>query len=373
MIRYAFLFIRYDKPKSIGVVLGIIISIFLVGQQTGIFLFLTGTMSALVDNIEADLWVVDNRTADANALGPIDTRIGRQVESLPGVIKAYPLIITRGTAKFPRGRSAPVQMIGTQPPHFRGGPWQILSGRMGDLVEEGAVSTDIFDRKILNNAGPGTAFELNGRRVHVAVQTRGVRGFGATYVFTTLDRARALGDIPPNKVSAFLVETAGGADIPTIRDHINTTMYGVRAWTKKDLSRSTVSTILGTSGIAFSVGTLIIFATLSGIIIIGLTMYSAAVDRLRDYGTLKAIGADNRTIRNLILTQALIFALVGYGIAIVLIEGFRSGISNSGILFEYTIAVRIGFFIVTLAISLGGAVFAMRRISRLEPASVFRT
>ncbi len=198
-------------------------------------------------------------------------------------------------------------MIGVLPPRFRGGPWQILSGRMGDLVEEGAVSTDIFDRKILNNAGPGTAFELNGRRVHVAVQTRGVRGFGATYIFTTLDRARALGDFPANKVSAFLVETADRADIKTIRNHINTTMYGVRAWTKKELSRSTVSTILGTSGIAFSVGTLIIFATLSGIIIIGLTMYSAAVDRLRDYGTLKAIGADNRTIRNLILTQALIF------------------------------------------------------------------
>jgi putative ABC transport system permease protein len=373
MFRFALLFIRYDKPKSIGVILGIIISIFLVGQQTGIFLFLTGAMSALVDNTEADLWVVDNRTGDANALGPIDARIGRQVESLPGVGKAYPLIITRGTAKFPRGRSAPVQLIGTLPPRFRGGPWQILSGRMEDLVEDGAVSTDLFDRKILNNAGPGTAFELNGRRVSVAVQTRGVRGFGATYVFTTLDRARALGDFPQNKVSAFLVETVEGADILTIRDHINATMYGVRAWTKKDLSRSTVSTILGTSGIAFSVGTLIIFAALTGIVIIGLTMYSAAVDRLRDYGTLKAIGADNRTIRNLILTQALIFALIGYGIAIVFIEGFRSGISNSGILFEYSVAVRIGFFVVTLLISLGGAIFAMRRISRLEPASVFRS
>ncbi len=372
MFRFALLFIRYDKPKSIGVVLGIIISIFLVGQQTGIFLFLTGTMSALVDNIESDLWVVDNRTTDANALGPIDTRIGRQIESLPGVIKAYPLIVARGTAKFPRGRSAPVQMIGTQPPHFLGGPWQIISGRMENLLEDGAVSTDIFDRKILNNAGPGTAFEINGRRVRVAVQTRGVRGFGSTYVFTTLDRARAIGDIPQNKVSAFLIKTEGGADIPTIRDHINTTMYGVRAWTKKDLSRSTVSTILGTSGIAFSIGTLIIFATLSGIIIIGLTMYSAAVDRLRDYGTFKAIGADNRTIRNLILIQAMVFALVGYGIAVVLIEGFRSGISNSGILFEYSNAVRIAFFVVTLAISLGGAIFAMRRISRLEPASVFR-
>jgi putative ABC transport system permease protein len=75
----------------------------------------------------------------------------------------------------------------------------------------------------------------------------------------------------------------------------------------------------------------------------------------------------------LILAQALCFALFAYGIAILLIEGFRKGISNSGILFDYSLGIKIGFFVLTILISLGGAVFAMRRISKLEPASVFRT
>ena len=86
MLRTALRFITYDKPRSIGVVLGIIISVFLVGQQTGIFLFLTGAMSSLVDNTEADLWIVDDKTTNANALGEIDVRVGRAVESLPGVL-----------------------------------------------------------------------------------------------------------------------------------------------------------------------------------------------------------------------------------------------------------------------------------------------
>lgn len=372
MFRFALRFISYDKPKSLGVVLGIIISIFLVGQQTGIFLFLTGAMSSLVDNIEADIWVVDSRTTNVNALGQIDVRIGRQMESLPGIVKASPLVISGGTAKFSGGRTAPVQLIGAQPPGFRGGPWNITSGSLSDLVEEGAVSTDVFDRKTLNNAAPGSSFEINGRRVTVALETRGVRGFGATYVFTTIDRARALGGIPSHKANAFLIDLDGSVDAEAMSSYINRTMYGVKAWTKADFSRATVTTILSTSGIALSIGTLIIFAAVSGIIIIGLTMYSAAVDRLRDYGTLKAIGADNRYIRNLILTQALCFALVGYGIAVVLIEGFRSGIANSGVLFSYNTPIKLGFFLMTLIISMGGAVFAMRRIGRLEPASVFR-
>jgi putative ABC transport system permease protein len=205
MLRFAFRFITYDKAKSIGVVLGIVISTFLVGQQTGIFLFLTGAMASLVDNTRTDLWVVDNKTTNVNALGMIDVRVGRQLESIPGVRKAYPFIVTGGMAKFEAGQSSPVQIIGVQPPNFRGGPWRIINGRLSDLLEEGAVSVDIFERKNLNNAGMGTAFEINGRRAHIAVESRGVRGFGGIFMFTTVSRARDFGGLPSTKISAFLV------------------------------------------------------------------------------------------------------------------------------------------------------------------------
>lgn len=372
MIKFALQFIKFDKPKSIGVVLGIVISVFLVGQQTGIFLFLTGAMSALVDNTKADIWVVDNQTKNANALGQIDVRIGYQIESLPGIKKAYPFIVAGGLAKFKGGQSAPIQVVGVQPPRFIGGPWRIREGVLTDLLEQGGVTVEYFERQNLNNARVGTQFEINGKRVFAAVETYGVRGFGATYIFTTISRARELTSMPRTMVSSFLVDIEDGEDPAIIRDRINRTMFGVRAWTQDELSKATVSTILATSGIAFSIGTLIIFAAIAGMIIIGLTMYSAAVDRLRDYGTFKAIGADNLYIRNLILTQALFFSLFGYGLAIVLIEGFRNGIANSGILFIYSLPVKIGFFVITLVISMGGAIFAMRRIAKLEPASVFK-
>ncbi len=372
MIKYALRFILYDKPKSLGVILGIIISIFLVGQQTGIFLFLTGAMSALVDNTDADLWVVDDRTTNVNALGTIDTRVGRQVEAIPGVVKAAPMVFAGGTAKFRDGRAAPVQVIGVQPPHFAGGPWNVVSGHLLDLLEPGAVSADVFDRETLNDFDMETQFEINGERAMIKVITRGVRGFGATYIFSTLAQARKLGKIPETDVNAYLVDLEPGTDPVPVRDWINENIFAVRAWLKDDFSDATVATILSTSGIAFSIGTLILFAAFAGMVIIGLTMYSAAVERLQDYGTLKAIGANNRYVRNLIFLQALIFAFIGFGAAVLLIEGFRQGIANSGILFDYGLRIRIVFLAVTFIISLGGAAFAMRRISKLEPASVFR-
>ena len=186
MLRFAVRFVSYDKAKSIGVVIGIVVSTFLVGQQTGIFYYLTGAMSALVDNAQADLWVVDNRTTDANTLGQIDVRVGRQVASLPGVARVYPLVVAGATARFPRGKSAGLTLIGAQPPAFRGGPWNVVAGSPEALLEEGAVSVDVFDRSTLSDARMGTRFEINGRQAFIALETRGARGFGATYVATPL-------------------------------------------------------------------------------------------------------------------------------------------------------------------------------------------
>lgn len=372
MLKTAFRFLVYDKPKSIGALAGIVISIFLIGQQSGIFIFLTNSMSTVVKHSNADLWVVDSRTTNATALGTIDTRIAREVEAIPGVQHVYPLVIAGGSAKFPNGKSAGISLIGAQPPSFIGGPWGIINGNVNNLMVDGAVSTDYFDSKLLGDAKFGDYFEISGKKVFIATQAAGTRGFGALNVFTTIDRARNLANLPNYKISAVLVHLKPGADPEIVKARINKYIFGVKAWSKEEFATETILTILRSSGIAVSFGTLIIFATISGFVIIGLTLYSAAIDRIRDYGTLKAIGATNRYVTKLILTQALLFAIFGYIIGYALIEGFRNGIAKSGVFFTYPWFMKVAFLVLTVLISLGGALFAIRRITKLEPASVFR-
>jgi len=362
----------YDKPKTLGALLGVVIANFLIGQQTGIFLFLTGAMASLVNNTQTDLWVVDTRTTNVNAMRQLDVRYGTALESIEGVEKVYPYLIAGGSAKFENGKTYGVQLVGSQAPDFRGGPWNIAEGNPQNLIEEGAVSADYFDRAALGGANFGEYFEINGKKVHIAAQTRGARGFGAVYMFTTIDRARYLSKTSKSKVSAFFVKVAPQTDPAVVRDRINRNLEGVRAWLPKDFSEATITTILSTSGIAISFGTLIVFAIISGMVIIGLTLYSAAIDRIKDYATLKAIGASNGYVARLILVQALIIALVGFVIGSGLVEAFRSGIARAGTFFEITLGIRIALFGITLLISLGGAYFAIRRIVQTEPATVFR-
>ncbi|MFN8288045.1 MAG: ABC transporter permease [Chitinophagales bacterium] len=372
MFKAALRFIVYDKPKSLGALFGVIISVFLIGQQVGIFIFLTNMMSNLVDHIDADIWVIDNRSTNANALGQIAAKYQLETWSIPGVEQTYPLVLSASAAKFMDGSSGGVTLVGSQAPAFVGGPWNISGGPVTNLLFDNAVTTEFYDSKLLGNAQLGTHFEIGGKRAWVALQTRGARGFGASYVFTTIERARYLGNFPKDKISAVLIKLKPGANPEETVRLINKNIYGVKAWTKKDLSAATVKTVLGSSGIATSVGTLILFAIISGSIVIGLTLYSAATDRLKDYATLKAIGATNAYVRNLILTQAIIFAAIGFVIAIGLMEGFRLGIANAGVMFSYTWLMYAAFAFITILISASGAVAAINRITKVEPASVFR-
>ena len=374
-LKTALKFIRFDKAKSIGVVVGIMISTFLIGQQLGVFIFLTNAMKALATNVKADIWVVDSKTQDVNQLGKMDIRTLRAVQSIAGVKAAFPIFIGGGAANFNNGTSGNVTLIGVDIAQLNSllDPSKIIAGQPTDLQTDAAVSGELYDKKNLGeNIDIGTEFEINGKRAFFALQTKAFRGFGSSFCVTTIERARFYANQSPNTISAVLIKMQPGIDADSLSALINKSIFGIRAWPAKRLETATLKRILSSSGIALSTGTLIAFALIAGFFIIGLTMYSSALDRLKDYGTLKAIGASNVFIRRLILSQALIFAIVGFAVAYLLLEGFRKGVASSGLIFSFSPLILLSIFSVITLISLGGASFALRRISGVEPAAVFR-
>ncbi len=375
MLKVAWKFIRFDKAKSIGVIVGILISTFLIGQQLGVFFFLSGLMGALATDVKADIWVVDSKTNDVNQLGRIDVRNLRAVQGIDGVKEAFPILISGASCNYENGTSGAITLIGVDANQLNSVllPSKINEGKTADLQTDGAVSGEYYEKKNLGGKiDVGTDFEINGKRAFFAVQTKGFRGFGSSFCVTTIERARYYSNQPLSTISAVLVNVQPGANTAEVVANINTTVRGVKAWPAQQLAASSVKKILSSSGIALSTGTLIIFALIAGFFIIGLTMYSSALDRLKDYGTLKAIGAGNAYITRLILTQALLFSVVGFLVGLALLEGFRQGVANSGLIFSFSPLMLLGMFTTIGLISLSGASFALSRIRSVEPAAVFR-
>lgn len=375
MLKIAWRFIKYDKAKSIGVIVGILISTFLIGQQLGVFFFLSDLMGTLANDVKADIWVVDSKTDDVNQLGKLDIRNLHSVQSIEGVKEAFPLVISGAACNFENGTSGAITLLGVDEYHMEAliQKDKIIGGKISDLQLDGAISAEYFEKKNLGgNIDLRTNLEINGKRAFIVMQTKGFRGFGSSFCITTIERARFYANQPVTSISALLVNVKDPKEIDNVVARINASIFGVRAWTSPNLSSSSVKKILASSGIALSTGTLIIFALISGFFIIGLTMYSSALDRLKDYGTLKAIGAGNKYITRLILTQAMLFTIVGFIIGVGFLQGFRLGVANSGLIFSFSPLLLLIMFTTIGLISLGGASFALSRIRSVEPAAVFR-
>jgi putative ABC transport system permease protein len=118
------------------------------------------------------------------------------------------------------------------------------------------------------------------------------------------------------------------------------------------------------SGIALLVGTLVV----------GLVIYTATVERRREYGVLKALGAPGTLLYRVVGIQAMTIAgagsLLGIGLTVVvarLITQLRP---------QFLIVLAPGSVVLALAsgalMALAAALLPARVLARLAPAEVFR-
>lgn len=377
MLGLAFKFIRYDRAKSIGIVTAIVISIFLIGQQLSLLFYLMGLMGNLVGNAPVsaqEIWIIEGQSRNLNAINRIDRRLVQEIGSLPGIAKTHPVVFAPAQATFLDGKTASVMLVGGHAPWFVMGPIpsRIDEGEIAALAEPNTVSAEFYSAKSWDtDLFAGKPIEINGRRARIGLITRNAQTFGASVMYTSLENARFLGNVDPSQISLIVAELLPEADKQQLITQINQLYPHLRAWDAQELRKSTVREILVSSNMGTSFGTLVIFAAISGFFIIGLTLYSSALDRLRDYGTLKAIGAKNGYVSRLIVAQAFLYAVVGYALAMFLLIAFKFGVIGAGLVIEITPAFALSLLLITLLISIGGSLFAVRKISGLEPASVF--
>jgi len=377
MLALAFKFIRFDRAKSIGIITAIVISIFLIGQQLSLLFFLMGLMGNLVGNApvkEQDLWIIEAQSNNINAVNNIDQRLVQQLASLQEIAQTFPVVITPAQATFLDGKTASVSLVGTNSPEFVMGPnvEKIIQGNIISLLQPATVSAEFFSAKTWNtDIVMDKPIEINGKSAKISLITKNAQAFGASLMYTSIENARSLGNALPTKVSLIIARLKPEANKQQVIQDIQQLFPQLRAWDAKALQQSTVKEILISSNMGMSFGTLVLFAMISGFFIIGLTLYSSALDRIKDYGTLKAIGATNGYVNKLIIAQAFLYAVIGYGIALLLLIAFKLGVAKSGLLIEISLSFAIFLLFVTLLISVGGSLFAVRKIAKLEPASVF--
>ena len=111
---------------------------------------------------------------------------------------------------------------------------------------------------------------------------------------------------------------------------------------------------------------------LVGVVVVAQTIYAATVDHIREYGTLKAMGASNGYLYRVILQQAAMSAVAGYGVGIgvAMVAARASLAGTTAIILEPPLAGAL--FVLTLLMCLGASVVSINRVTRIDPAMVFK-
>ncbi|HLW10469.1 MAG TPA: FtsX-like permease family protein, partial [Fermentimonas sp.] len=218
----------------------------------------------------------------------------------------------------------------------------------------------------------GTRFEINGKSATVGLLTRDAKGFTTPLIYTTTDKARYYSGMSPTMVSGIIVTVPDHAMINSVVETINQAAPDLKAWPAEQLRTTTIVNVMTANNMGMSFATLVLFGIISGFFIIGLTMYSVTYDRLKDYGTLKAIGASGKYITRLVITQSIIYAILGYLVSLILLIVSKIGMAKGGLIISLTPALLSFLLLTTLIISVGSSYFSIRKLKSVEPSSVFR-
>jgi len=336
--------------------LAIMLILLLDGLWTGI----TQSASAYEDNVGADLYVAQPRTRNfVGAVSLLPRSSVEEIAALPDVQSASPVRTFLAIVSL-HDRKVPTAVVGWEP-GAQGGPWKIASGRAPISDDEIAVGPVMAERHGLQ---VGDSLELMGRKFRIVGTSTDT--FMLSFVFMTHAASDELLRAPDT--TSFVLVRTDSAD--TVRARLAD--QGFTVLTRQELAANDVKIMTRPFGAPMAVMRAVAFAI--GIVVIALTVYSGIVDRRREYGIVKAIGATRSTLTGLAVRQTLLVAIAGLlaGLALffigrLIVISFRP---------QFTIVLTLGSATRAVAVAsvmaLIAAVFPVHRLAKLEPAVAYR-
>ena len=363
----------FDAPlKSLGTLIGVVVSVFLMAQQASLLIGILGRVTSFVDNAGVDVWVMSKASESTDATGSLPASKVAVAAGTAGVAWAAPIVQGQGRVTRPDGVQENVKVIGVEPPRYAGLPAVLAPGTSRDALRgSGRLLLNAADRPTFADARPGDRIEINGRASIVSGFFEGINPHNPFYyVFANLDDARGLTGFPLDRVTYVGVTLAPGADAAEVARALRARIPEALVKTRADLREMEKQFFLVRTpvGVLFGMGTVV--AALIGAAIVAVTLYSTAVDRARDYGTIKAIGAQRAEIVQLLMMQAWLFFAAGFVLGMGAFFGVRFSFTELAMAAPPRLIAGVAlaaFASCTLA-----SLAAVRRVLVVDPAIVFR-
>jgi len=362
----------HDRIKFAVAAAGVSISVMMVLVQIGLYLGFMQNASNLIDHSSADVWVMGEGNENFDFAAPLDETAYYKVASTPGVAKAERMILAFGQFRLGDGGTTGVQVVGLDDGSTMMKPWHVVAGDVDRIREPGKIAVDRTEFGKLKIDAIGARREIFGARAEVVALTSGIRSFTTSpFVFTNLDSARTYCLMPPDKLTYVLVKAAPGVSPVELAARLSELPH-MDAYTGPELSERTRHYWSSRTGVGAGFFTTAALGVIVGLVVVGQILYNGTLEHLREYGTLKAMGAKNLAIVRVIMYQAIISAVVGFVFGGLLSLGARSAMKAANLNVLLTPNLVIATAILTVVMCCLAAVLSVIKVLRLDPASVFK-
>ncbi len=374
MFYVALRILLYDKIRSLITLLGVVFAVGLIFAQVGIYLGLMETSSVIIDHTEGDIWVTSKNTRNFDFAQPIPEYFYDHVKSVEGIQWAEKLIVTWGLIKQKEGGTEQVEVIGYNPDTLVGGPWKMTEGDARSVKNGNFFIVDESAWKRLGKFQVGDYRDIFFRRLQVVGISSGAKSFTtAPLIFTSYNVAQSLSDLVGPANTVFVVAKVdpryGVADVVA---RLKKKLKDVDVYTSGDFSRKTRLYWTIETGVGFSFMLTILISFLIGMLIVGQTIYNSTMEHIKEFGTLKAMGADNAEIYRIIFSQAIINALAGYLASLVITIASVKIYHAAGMVMVVNVWVNVVVLVLTLLMCFAAAFVSIRKIKSIDPAILFR-
>ncbi len=161
------------------------------------------------------------------------------------------------------------------------------------------------------NLKVGSTITVAGKTFSVSGIVQAAQGGSSANVYIPLARAQALANMP-NEVNTIYVSAASASDISVVSSEISRGLPSATVTTSSNLASEVTGSLSSASTLANSLGKWLAVAVLAAAFgLASILTMSAVSRRVREFGTLKAMGWRSRRIIRQIMGEALVIGIVG--------------------------------------------------------------
>ncbi|WP_102143108.1 ABC transporter permease [Mycobacterium hubeiense] len=347
---------------------GVAFAVVLILLIRGLYVGFTTQATAYVRSVNADIWVANAGTPGDffHSVSLQRPDVGTQLATIPGVARVTPFV-GRPVVFSHDGRDVDLYLVGVDSANPIAAP---NTDRSGQSPRAGEIIVDrVFARN--NNIEPGDVLRIQGVDLRVSDVASGGNAIVSQFAWANLrDVDRILGQ--GGLINYFLINTGPGAEPAAVTQSIQTAVPATKSMTKAHFAELNTQDIA--EGVLPIIWVLVLIGFVIGTLVIGLTIYTATLEKRREYGVLKAIGFSNRALYGIVWRQSLASAVLGLAVGIALTLGL-------GVLLEQLLPAFVTSFsardiglvgIAALAMAVVSSFVPIRPVARLDPAQVFR-